>query len=551
MTLSFPSREFDDAVAAVCHGTMSDEQAEALNLLLRTDADARDAYLLRLELHARLGSDPDLFTVVDGHGASQGAPESNLLQHRQERGTIWGILGVAAGIAILAAVWWLAQSKPLAQDTEVADGVELTSNAVAMLGQVVDAEWMAGSGSPASGGALEPGWLRLESGMAQVIFFSGARVVIQGPTELLLISQNEASCPSGQLVAEVPPQAHGFRVQTPQAEVTDLGTSFGLNVKGQRTEVHVFSGKVELRPSSGGSQQDLGEGNAAVIEASRPPRWSVASQTLFAPLFYLKSESVAADAERFERWREASSQLNQDPSLLVHLDFEGDGDPDWRLRNAGYPSPTVPDASIIGCQWTSGRWPQKRALEFQGVSDRVRLSVPGEHGSLTLAAWVRVQGLDRQINSLFMSDGFEPRTVHWSIRRDGVMGLTVIGERPGDYQIIASPPVLELDQFGRWTHLAVALDGEAKRVTHYVDGQPVGEAALRLGPPFRIDSAELGNWNPSGFPGRDPFLIRNFSGAMDEFALFTRALDPGEILKLYSEGSPGSTTPTNDEHHAK
>ena len=30
MKLTFPSREFDEAVAAVCHGTASEEQARAL-----------------------------------------------------------------------------------------------------------------------------------------------------------------------------------------------------------------------------------------------------------------------------------------------------------------------------------------------------------------------------------------------------------------------------------------------------------------------------------------------------------------------------------------
>jgi hypothetical protein len=33
MKLAFPSREFDEAVAAICHGSASDEQARALNEL--------------------------------------------------------------------------------------------------------------------------------------------------------------------------------------------------------------------------------------------------------------------------------------------------------------------------------------------------------------------------------------------------------------------------------------------------------------------------------------------------------------------------------------
>jgi hypothetical protein len=52
----------------------------------------------------------------------------------------------------------------------------------------------------------------------------------------------------------------------------------------------------------------------------------------------------------------------------------------------------------------------------------------------------------------------------------------------------------------------------------------------------------LGNWNPKGFPEDDPFMIRNFSGAMDEFCLFSRALDAEEIRTLYSDGKPQSDT---------
>ena len=56
--------------------------------------------------------------------------------------------------------------------------------------------------------------------------------------------------------------------------------------------------------------------------------------------------------------------------------------------------------------------------------------------------------------------------------------------------------------------------------------------------PSRIGAAELGNWNASGFPNNDPSLIRNSSGAMDEFCLFSRALDADEIRALYSAGKP-------------
>jgi len=309
---------------------------------------------------------------------------------------------------------------------------------------------------------------------------------------------------------------------------------FALDVKKGETELHVFKGRVEFEDARGSAKQSLQEGTGAVAESSRPPRLINANEAAFASLFELRDKSAAAESSRYDQWRAASLRLNQDASLLVHFDFENAAPSDWRLRNASCESAAVPDGTIVGCQWVEGRWPTKRALEFRGLSDRVRLSVPGEFDSLTLAAWVRVQGLDRQFNSLFMCDGFDAGTLHWLIRKDGVTGLTVIGPGPGNYQIVTSPPVLPLEQFGMWLHLAVVLDGNAKRVSHYRNGQMVSEKELRIRPPFRIGPAELGNWNARGFPEDEPSMIRNFSGAMDEFCLFSRALPAAEIRALYS-----------------
>ena len=64
--VNFPSPEFDEAVAAVCDGSLSERQAEELNVLLRTDTAARDEYLWRVELHARLAC---------GHWAPGGGTE--------------------------------------------------------------------------------------------------------------------------------------------------------------------------------------------------------------------------------------------------------------------------------------------------------------------------------------------------------------------------------------------------------------------------------------------------------------------------------------------
>ncbi|MCC6234755.1 MAG: FecR domain-containing protein [Verrucomicrobiales bacterium] len=545
MEILFPSVDFDDAVAAVCHGSATEEQMVALREVLRSDTVARDQYLHRVALHAYLASEPELFAgpVPEADAASEAARNRpacvadgawrGVVRPRFGGGSwAWG-WAVAAGIVLLVgAAWWLGLGRGGHRRGE-------TSRAVAMLNRVVNARWGGTERFPRLGTPLEPGRLLLESGLAQIVFYNGARVVMEGPAELRLVSSTEAVCVQGTLTAEVPPQARGFRIGSPRLDVTDLGTAFGLKVSRDRSELHVFEGHVAFRSPTAASAtgQELKEGMGAVVEGGGAPRWIAADRGAFADLFDLQSKSVAAEARRYDQWRESIQRLQRDPSLWVHLDFEHGGAQAWRLPNAGSRRDSVPDATIVGCEWREGRWATKPALEFRGVSDRVRLEVPGELESVTLAAWVQVQGLDRQINSLFMSDGFQPGTLHWVIRRDGVLGLTAIGER-GNHQILASSPVMTINQFGIWTHLAVVLDGPARRVVHYVNGLPVSQHTLRIAPPFRIDAAELGNWNAHGFPDHDPFLIRNFSGAVDEFCLFNRALTSDEVSSLYGEGRP-------------
>lgn len=537
MKLSFPSREFDDAVAGVCHGSATETEMRALNELLRGDPKARDEYLLRVELHARLASDPDLF-ARGADSATCPLPDSGPGERlqpislqtatpvtRRRAVQAWAI---AASIVFIAGtVLWL--NWPAGKS-------EATSNAVAMLTRAVDARWAKGSRPLRAGSPLEPGSFRLERGLAQIVFYSGARVIIEGPAELQVVTAAEARCSSGRLLLEVPPAARGFRLKTPQMNVVDLGTSFGVDASGRQTEVHVFKGKVEFSGKNG-AKQLLGEGRAALVRRGAGPQLMAASSAIFTPLFEFQERSLALEAFRYEQWQFASARLNQDPSLVLRLDFEEFGGAGWALRNTAEKNQSVPEAAVVGCVRAQGRWREKQALELQSVNDRVRFAVPGHFEALTFSVWICIKGLDRQFNSLFMSDGFDPGTPHWLIRNDGVLGLTLFGQGSGKFQIMASPPLVTLDQIGTWVHLAAVLDGATGEASQYVNGNLVARHKLKFHPPFQIGSAELGNWNTRD-PNPAPGLMRNLSGAIDEFALFSRALSAAEIQKLHTDGKP-------------
>ena len=153
-----------------------------------------------------------------------------------------------------------------------------------------------------------------------------------------------------------------------------------------------------------------------------------------------------------------------------------------------------------------------------------------------LAAWVRVDALPIRNNSLMMADGWEPGELHWQIGEDGKLILGVQSDPKGRGAHYHAVGALTPDRFGQWMHLAVVYDRDAGHVTHYLDGQPAARHPTRFDIPLRVGDAELGNWNIATHPNKTP--VRHFTGCMDEFLFFARALSEKEVERLHARGRP-------------
>ena len=273
--------------------------------------------------------------------------------------------------------------------------------------------------------------------------------------------------------------------------------------------------------------QSLTEGQG--MDFAVEPRRLIASAAGFASLEEIDARNAQSVRSRHEQWLANGARWNVDPGLQLRFDFQ-DALGSRSLRNQAQHGQSLSDGSIVGSFWTDGRWPGKRALEFRNVSDRVRLSVPGETAHLTMAMWVRVAGLDRAFNSLFMSETWGERRIHWQITREGNVRLGVAGGHGMRHYDYDAPAFFTPERFGLWTHLAVVFDPKAGEVRHYANGQRVSTARLKDGSPLRIGIAELGNWNDRR--NASQVAIRHLSGAMDEFALWNRVLSDDEIHAL-------------------
>lgn len=153
---------------------------------------------------------------------------------------------------------------------------------IATLARTSHAVWQK-SDAPADGTMLTSQQkLVLKQGLAEIVFKSGATVLLEGPAEFEVGSQkaegrgeksgirgqgseersdNSCTLTLGKLVAHVPQQARGFAIETPSMKIVDLGTQFGVNVRLPEkseiknlkseiptTQVHVFQGLVEIEP---------------------------------------------------------------------------------------------------------------------------------------------------------------------------------------------------------------------------------------------------------------------------------------------------------------
>ena len=117
---------------------------------------------------------------------------------------------------------------------------------VATITGVLDADWKNKENSASYGEPLTEGRkLSLEGGLVQLTFESGAKLLVQGPTDFVVQSEMRGVLDAGKITAVVPSRAHGFTVRTPTAEIIDLGTEFALQVDDLGgAEVHVLDGEV-------------------------------------------------------------------------------------------------------------------------------------------------------------------------------------------------------------------------------------------------------------------------------------------------------------------
>lgn len=539
-------------------GSLKADELEVLRARLAEDPQALAVYLKWMHLHALLSLDLQHSTGVSFTPPIDGGRANRRVSSRRQfsHGRRWwigaAVAAIAASILFVVALLpgdqsaqtaatYATHPRPEAAVDPMDEFNRLSADSIAVLANVADAIGP-GVADLTVGSPIRPGRFVIESGLVQLEFLSGANVVIEGPAELDLRSTKMIVCHRGKLRVRVPEQAKGFSVDTPHYRAVDLGTEFGVSVEdGDATEVHVFPGEVEVfdfnkaeHDFSNRAPETLRIGNGLRTSGDGREDRTTADSGKFVDIDRMMQILSQEGQKRYLAWQAQSKNWQTDPHVLLYYGMDGHKPSARVLQNNSVSKLDGLNGAIVGCRWTEGRWPGKAALEFKGPEDRVRMNIPGEYRSITLSCWIRIDGFDRRLGSIFLTDGHDLGEAHWQFTNNGQLLLGVKAD-PQQSQEYLSESVLKPTDLGRWMHLACVYDDEKLEVCHYLDGERVFAFPISKQTPLRFGAAELGNWVPEDLKND---RIRNLNGRIDEFLLLDRSMTGDEIRELYLAGRP-------------
>jgi hypothetical protein len=428
MSESKPTQEpVDDALLALiaeyCDGTITDDDRRRLEAQLDGNAAAQALYLDYTLTNAVLawnwrGGKPLVENLPSP--AEEPRPSHDRLGERVARKIEWrrhpvyftltvAVTGVLAWIAFAifvnpnrdrdAGASLPANAPGQSGAAERSGGAPLATLGVARMTRGIRAVWS--EGDIAEGAWLVAGRrIDLASGLSEIVYESGARVVVEGPALLHVTDGNSLTLERGRIVAKVPPRAVGFAVATAHATFIDLGTEFGVEIDRATDDarLQVFVGSVAMAPP--GSSEVAASGR--VVKAGETVRVDREGGVI-----------DAEDAQQSDGFVRGLPSVAREvvflPNSVARI-FAG------RSRAVGAPSERI-SVYTVGAnvqrtllQFDLSRIPRDRTI----VSAMLKLTVVREESTLA-----RNPG-NRPMDVFRIGQEWHAATTHWTAARRGV-----------------------------------------------------------------------------------------------------------------------------------
>jgi hypothetical protein len=501
-----PSHEFDDLLAGLIDDELTPGQGQRLAEIVQSDSAARAVFLDHCQLHAALAWEHGVLSGMDFCEEVTVPARSKWTRP----------LALAAGLVLMAVLLWQGFAPTVRRNEWNSREVvgTLSRNAGGHLRvPAVEIEL-------AQGDALRVGEYELTEGLAQIVLKNNVIVLVEAPARFSVKSSKLLALSEGRLSAKVPPEGIGFTVVTPNAEVTDHGTEFGVEVAaGTGSEIHCFQGDVEVNPrkTSMGSFHLLTDQATRVDSVSGTP-----SGIALAPERFLRQLD--------EPQRRYSRQIRDlKPALYFRMGVSDDG-VTLEDKSGGSNHGRIEVGSMRRPPFSPGR--HGAALRLRGPASGAYAVVPdypkATNNQLSVVAWVLAESRSRWAS---IAKNWAPGEVgqfHFGLLHDqGGLEVQVIGRDNEPVQVMESEPF----PINEWQHVAFVADGESLRL--YRNGVEVAKASSSGLASPTIKAMGIGA-KLAGSDGQNERAVSGFwHGRIDEFALFNHALDQETIRALY------------------
>ena len=400
-----------------------------------------------------------------------------------------------------------------------------------------ESQWSDSQLSDSAVTRLVQGHYELVHGVVELVFDGGAKVLIESPATIELLSRDRVRLAAGKLVGNVPESAIGFTVETPLTTIVDLGTEFGVSVDEQlAAEVQVFKGKVEAQFRDSDQRISLTKDKSvrvSLLDGGMRIEEVEIAPNRFVRLLPATPPYVAAvrKAEPIIYWRFETSTdkttVRNDMADSFHGKIHRGNTGTNGLRNGVISFDSANSGLVVVCDRAqevplTGNY----SLEFWMKPEKEHLGTMVLLGVLTgnsekptnSGVFVSVCGPTDLPNQEFdtVNRPGQLRFLHRNPPgRDSSMGTSCYSEQPYDIR--------------EWQHVVAVKDGSEMRL--YLNGQLSGRADDPSVPPSGL-RLHVGQLHP-GSP-----VKRSFNGELDELAIYDRTLSEQEVFEHFKLNRP-------------